>query len=150
MRRHLPVKKKKIMKKITKITTILCLSCVMLLGIQSCQKYEDGPLFSLMTKTSRLSNNWKIDNYKVNDVDLTSLLNGYTETFTTDHNYSYTWGILGGTGTWAFQNNYAEVRITGTSNQSDVTLYILKLEKTQFWYYIIDGNDRKEYHMVQE
>lgn len=122
----------------------------MVFSLQSCQKYEDGPFFSLQTKTSRLSNSWKIDNFKINDVDYTSLLNGYTETFTTDHNYSYTWGILGGTGKWEFQNNYNEVRITGTDNQSSETLYILKLERTQFWYYIMDGNDRKEYHMVQQ
>lgn len=138
------------MKKIMKLTALLCISCIMLFSFQSCQKYEDGPFFSLQTKTSRISNSWKIDNFKINDVDYTSLLNGYTETFTTDHNYSYTWGILGGTGKWEFQNNYNEVRITGTDNQSSETLYILKLERTQFWYYIMDGNDRKEYHMVQQ
>jgi hypothetical protein len=138
------------MKKITKFAFLIIFGSLMIFGAQSCQKYDDGPLISLSSRTSRVANNWKVDNYKVNDVDYTSLVADYKETFTTDHNYSYTWGILGGTGTWAFENDYAEVRITGTDNLASQTLYILKLEQKQFWYYIMDGSDKKEYHMIQQ
>ncbi|MFM2017222.1 MAG: hypothetical protein RL007_878 [Bacteroidota bacterium] len=133
-KRHLPV--------------ILLAAFIMLIS-ESCSKYPDGPMLSLRTRTERVSNTWKIDNYKVNGNDYTSLLSGYTETFSKDGNYSYSWGSLSGTGTWAFQTNDKEIKLTGVSNQSTYTLVILKLEEKQFWYYYMDGNDKKEFHMVQ-
>lgn len=138
------------MKNIARFISLIVISGMITFGLQSCKKYDEGPLISLSTRTSRVANNWKVDNYKVNDVDYTSLVADYKETFTTDHNYSYTWGLLGGTGTWGFENNSAEVRITGTENLASQTLYILKLEQKQFWYYIMDGADKKEYHMIQQ
>ncbi len=138
------------MKNIARFAVLFIFSGLMIIGTQSCQKYDEGPLISLSSRTSRVANNWKVDNYKVNDVDYTSLVADYKETFTTDKNYSFTWGLLGGTGKWDFANNYAEVRITGTDNLASQTLYILKLEQKQFWYYIMDGNDKKEYHMIQQ
>jgi hypothetical protein len=115
-----------------------------------CKKYPEGPTISFRSKAERVANTWKVDNYKVNESDYTSLVSNYTETYTKEGNYSYSWGIINGTGTWAFQNNNNEVKITGTSNQSDYTLVILKLEEKQFWYYYMDGNDKKEFHMVQK
>jgi hypothetical protein len=116
---------------------------------QSCNKYEDGPFFSLRSRTERVANTWKIDNYKVNGNDYTSLLSGYTETYSKDGNFSFAWGILSGTGTWKFQNKDKEILITGINNVSTMTLFILKLEEKEFWYYYMDGNDKKEFHLVQ-
>ncbi|NCA80823.1 MAG: hypothetical protein EOM76_11710 [Sphingobacteriia bacterium] len=93
---------------------------------------------------------WKVDNYKKNGTDYTSLVTDDRETFTSAGDYSYTWGILSGTGKWAFQNNDTEIKLTGTDNQASYTLVILKLEEKAFWYYYMDGNDKKEYHMVQQ
>ena len=42
--------------------------------ITSCKKYPDGPEFSLRTRKERLANTWKVDNYKINGTDFTSLL----------------------------------------------------------------------------
>ena len=137
------------MKNKMKLTAIIIISGLMLFGIQSCKKYEDGPMFSLSSRTQRVANKWKVDNYKVNGTDYTSLVSDYTETYTKAGAYSYQWGILSGTGTWAFQNNDAEILITGIDNQSTVTLVIQKLEEKQFWYYIMDGSDKKEYNMIQ-
>ncbi len=114
-----------------------------------CKKYPDGPMLSIHSRTERVANTWRVDNYKINENDYTSLVTDYTETFTKSGNYSYTWGSFTGVGTWAFQNNDSEIRITGISYQSSQTLYILKLEEKEFWYYYLDGNDRKEFHMIQ-
>jgi hypothetical protein len=86
----------------------------------------------------------------VNGADLTSLVTDYSETFTTDKTYSYQWGIIGGTGSWAFKNDNNEIQITGVNNLASKTLYILKLEETQFWYYYMDGNDKKEFHLIDK
>jgi len=138
------------MKKSVITTIILMVTGVIILGTQGCQKYPDGPAISFKSRTDRISSEWSIDNYKVNGTDYTSLVTGYSETFTKGGTYSYNWGILTGSGTWKFQNNDKEVRITGINNQSDVTLVILKLEQNQFWYYIMDGDDKKEFHMIQK
>jgi hypothetical protein len=137
-----------------KIKKTISVIAVILIGfmvptIQSCKKYPDGPTISFRTRTERVANTWKVDNYKVNGSDYTSSMGGYTETYTKDGNYSYSWHILGGTGKWAFQNNDSEIKINGINNQSSQTLVILKLEEKQFWYYYMDGNDRKEFHMIQ-
>jgi hypothetical protein len=137
------------MKNKMKLTAIIIISGLMLFGIQSCKKYEDGPMIDFHTRAERVANKWKVDNYKVNGTDYTSLFSDYTETYTKAGAYSYQWGILSGTGTWAFQNNDKEIKLTGTTNQNSYTLVILKLEEKQFWYYYMDGNDKKEFHMIQ-
>ena len=137
----------KIRKQISVIAIIF--AGLMIPAIQSCKKYPDGPLISFRSRTERVANTWKVDNYKKNGNDYTSLMSGYTETYSKDGNYSYTWGNLSGTGKWAFQNSDKEIKLNGINNQSSQTLVILKLEEKQFWYYYMDGNDKKEFHMVQ-
>jgi len=133
----------------TKLVTLILFAGLVMFGLQSCKKYEDGALINFQSRTERVANTWKVDNYKVNENDYTSLVTDYTETFTKSGDYSYSWGALSGTGTWAFQNNDEEVQLTGISNQNSHTLVILKLEEKAFWYYYMDGNDKKEFHMVQ-
>ena len=78
------------------------------------------------------------------------MVTSYTETYTKQGVYSFQWAILGGTGTWAFQNKDAEIRITGDSNLTSRTIFILKLEDTEFWYYYMDGADKKEFHFIRQ
>jgi hypothetical protein len=132
-----------------KISILILLVGIMIPSLQSCKKYPDGPALSFRSRTARVANTWKVDNYKLNGTDYTSLVVGYVETYSKDGAYSYSWGNLAGTGKWEFQNKDTEIRITGISHQSSQTLYILKLEEKQFWYYYMDGNDRKEFHMVE-
>lgn len=119
-------------------------------ALEGCKKYDDGPTFSFRSRAERVANNWKVDNYKVNDNDYTSLVTDYKESYTKEGGYSYTWGSLSGTGTWSFQNKDKEIRLVGATNQDDHTLYILKLEEKAFWYYYMDGNDKHEFHLVAE
>jgi hypothetical protein len=135
--------------KIKKSILIIFIATAVFAVIPACKKYPEGPAFSLRTRTERVANTWRVDNYKVNGTDYTSLVSGYTETYTKSGAYSYSWGNLFETGRWAFANDDREIQITGTDNQSDHTLIILKLEEKQFWYYYMDGGDKKEFHMVQ-
>jgi len=129
---------------------MLLMASILLFGFQSCSQYPDNDGITLVSKTERVSGLWKVENYKENDVDYTSLVSGYTETFTKDGAFSYQWGVLGGNGTWVFQNKDAEIQITGINNQNSKTLFIQKLEKTQFWYYYFDASDKKEFHMIKQ
>lgn len=129
---------------------VILFSTLLFFSIQSCEKYPDNQLVSLQSRAERVANNWQVDNYKVNGSDYTSLVADYTELFTKEGNYSYQWGLFSGTGTWAFQNNDEEIRITGIDNQTSRDLIILKLEEKEFWYYYMDGTDRHEFHMIQQ
>lgn len=136
----------KITKKISIILTLVAL-CIMPV-VQSCKKYPDGPLISFSSRTARVANTWRVDTYLLNGTDYTSVMAGYLETYSKDGNYSYTWGNHAGTGVWAFQNSDEEIRLTGISHQESRSLIILRLENKSFWYYYMDGNDRKEFHMI--
>ncbi|PKP02218.1 MAG: hypothetical protein CVU11_12595 [Bacteroidetes bacterium HGW-Bacteroidetes-6] len=132
-----------------KFFSAVFIAAIMLTSFQSCEKYPENPIISLVSRAERVSNTWKVDNYKLNGNDYTSLVSGYTETFTKEGAYSYDWGILSGTGTWAFENKDEEVRITGIDNQTTRTLYIVKLQEKEFWYYYLDGTDKHEFHMIE-
>jgi len=127
---------------------VVALTAIILFSIPACQKYPDGPMISLRSRTERVSNTWKVDKYIKNGNDYTSSMIGYTETYTKDGNYSYLWANHSGTAIWNFQNSDKEIQLIGVSHQESRTLYILKLEEKEFWYYYIEGNDKKEFHMI--
>lgn len=116
--------------------------------LESCKKYEDGPLISFQSRKKRVANTWKVDNYKINGTDYTSLVTGYEETFTEGGSYNYDWGLLDGSGSWSFQNKDKEIKLTGSDSHASRLLVILKLEKDQFWYYYMENEDKYEMHLV--
>ena len=132
--------------KLKQIAIVLTL----IISLWSCKKYEYGPLLSLRSKTERVANTWRVEQYKINDADNTSVLTSinYTETYDKDGNYSYSSSLGSGSGKWVFQNNDQEIRRSGVSGQSSETLYILKLKENEFWYYYLDGSVRHEIHLV--
>lgn len=129
---------------------ILLLVGMMAPILQGCNKYSEGPILSVVSRTERLANIWKVENYKIDGTDYTSIVSNYTEIFSKSGAYSYDWGILGGSGTWAFQNNDMEVKLTGNDNQTSRTLYILKLEEKALWYYYTENDKRHEFHLSQK
>jgi len=138
------------MKSLKKIPVVLILfSGLVFTTFESCSKYPDGPLISFHSRTERVAQTWKVDNYKMNGNDYTSAMSAYRETYTQNGAYSYSWGSLAGTGAWSFSNNDDNIQLIGISNQKNYTLVILKLEQKEFWYYYMDGNDKKEFHMIQ-
>jgi hypothetical protein len=132
-----------------KNTIALLLTAITVLSISTgCKKHPDSPDFSLRTRKARVANTWKVDNYKVDGIDFTSLFAGYTETFTNSGAYSYTWGVLNGAGTWTFQNDFAEIRLNGNDEQSNRVLTILKLEEKSMWYTYMVGGIKNEIHLT--
>lgn len=136
------------MKASIKVICSILISGLILTSVQSCKKYPEGPMVSFMSKKERVANTWKVDNYKIDGTDYTSLYSDYTETFTKEGDYSYSWGPVSGTGKWEFQNKNKEIKLTGINNQKSYTLIIQKLEEKQFWYYYMDGDKKKEFHLV--
>lgn len=130
---------------------ILPLILIIVSSLTSCKKYEEGPAFSLRSKTARVANTWKLESYSINGVDNTSSLANinYTEFYDKDGNYSYNTSVGSGSGKWEFQSDKEQIKRSGVSSQSSETLYILKLKEKEFWYYYLDGNDRHEIHLME-
>jgi hypothetical protein len=126
-------------------------AAIILLSILfSCKKYEEGPAFSLRSKTERVANNWKVEKFFFNGNDQTSVLGSFTEAYTKDGVYSYKWGSISGSGKWAFEENNTQIKRNGVSGMASYDLVILKLKEKEFWYYYIDGSDKHEFHLIPE
>ncbi len=136
------------MKTLKNLLFISFIASVLLTG---CKKYEEGPAFSIRSKTERVANTWKLVSYTIDGTDYTSVLANinYTETYDKDGNYSYNSNLGTGSGNWEFQSDKEQIKRSGVSSQSTETLYILKLKEKEFWYYYMDGNERHEFHFEE-
>lgn len=100
----------------------------------ACKKYEEGPSFSLRSKTARVANNWKIalaHDYSSN-MDATAEYAGETWEFTKDGKFiERDNGLVDKQGTWGFFSDKDSIAITvGT----DVDKFgILRLRESEFW-----------------
>jgi len=131
----------------SKSVLILTFLVSIALSFEGCSKYEEGPNLSFRSRKDRVSNNWKVSNYKINGIDSTFLVSAYTETFTKERAYNYTWGPLSGAGTWVFQNSDKEIKLNGPDAQTSRTLFIIKLEEKEFWYYYLVDGVKNEFHL---
>jgi hypothetical protein len=141
----------------TLLKYVLIISIVSAL-FSSCKKYPDGPVFSFLSRTSRLSNTWHLDSYSENGVDKTDYFNNVFQNavlvIDKHGSYSYTYlalGLLqyGEDGNWNFINHESNFETHPTSGGGTYGLHhILKLEKKELWYYDDDNGTRKEYHLI--
>lgn len=138
------------MKKLP-INLIIIVS-LMIITLQSCSKYEDGPFVSLKSKQERVSNSWRVEKYLSNGTDYTSNYEGYTETYTKAGDYLFTsnsfFGTTSGSGKWELQNHGTEVLRSAVDGQDNRVLIILRLTEDEFWYYYMDGDDKREFQLI--
>ena len=108
----------------------------------ACSKYEEGSP-SLLSKKSRLVNDWKVVSITANGIDITAT-NIITEVIIRDNNtITVTNELLGfpvsDDGTWVFNANKTHVLVT--NNNGSLTSYeIVKLEKDSFKVRNTDSN----------
>ena len=118
--------------------------------LASCGKYDDGPGFSLRSKTSRLVGSWTVTEAFQGSTNITtSLTNGGTVDLIFDkdgaYTYSYDFLILGFptngsiSGTWAFSSDKSSLEVTDGSGQMDSSK-ILRLTNKELWLEQSDSN----------
>ena len=118
--------------------------------LASCGKYDDGPGFSLRSKTSRLVGSWTVTEAFQGSTNITtSLTNGGTVDLIFDkdgaYTYSYDFVILGFptngsiSGTWAFSSDKSSLEVTDGSGQMDSSK-ILRLTNNELWLEQSDSN----------
>jgi hypothetical protein len=129
---------------------ILLLICPIIF-VLSCNKYEDGPSFSLHTKTHRLANSWifgqvfetpsngtrtdRTDDYKTAYYEFNLIIdkgNTYSLSYSLFNLTAYT-----ESGTWVYNGDKTHVYFNKTSNSSgsgfDSDWTILKLKEKELW-----------------
>ena len=138
---------------------IIITSLILIGVLSSCKKYEDGPAISLISKTERLSNSWKIAQVLEGGVDKTSdyqfAFNDYNLIFENDGDYSVSYKALGilqvtETGKWSFNGDKTKVILDPTSNNNaNNELKILRLMEEELWLMDEDNNGvETEFHFI--
>ena len=119
------------MKKVKQISYVVAAGATAM-TLNSCNKYDDGPGMSLMTKKSRVAGEWE-----VKSIDGETMTQGYTVNMEFEKNgimtYSYTLGSTSYTyaGTWDFASDKENlVMIVDGGSQ---VYEIKKLENKEMW-----------------
>ena len=141
----------------TKNTLLLAAAAVTVLNFQSCSKYEDGPAFSLRTKTSRLVGEWEI--VRVDGQNSNAYFGpGYTYYFEFESDgdfemkyeyndngvvYSYSYG-----GEWEWEDDKASVEVQ-MDGYGGITEYeIKKLTNSELT--LVNKTDNQEIELEKE
>ncbi len=131
------------------------MSVVIILSVTSigCQKYDDGPFFSILPKKDRLANEWKIEKVIWNGSDVTSSsTDNYSIELKKDETYKVTYIFLGqpltDTGTWEFDSKKEYITTTPDGSGSETKSKILKLMNKELWLEEEDGSNVTETHYV--
>jgi hypothetical protein len=135
----------------------LILIALPLFILASCNKYEEGPMVSLRTKTQRLSNNWQVSSAYQNGADRTSDFNvvfaGYLLDIRKDNTYTLSYspfsaGTVTDHGTWEFNSDKTHVVLTNSDGETE-DYTILRLKEKELWVRLHDdNNDEWEVHLV--
>jgi hypothetical protein len=125
--------------------------------ITSCNKYEDGPKFSLLTKKSRLANDWVIESATVTSANgstnnITSGFSGQVLTIEKDGKYTWTTSSGSDSGTWTLGEDKDDIRlISSASGSQEISYRILRLKSKELWWKHTDTNaDVYEMHFKQK
>ncbi len=134
---------------------------LLVVGLSSCKKYPEDPLFHFSTAKARVTNIWNIQLYQVNGTDQTALFNTLTpnyrlsllkdNTFTETSNVS---GIaLERAGTWSLVDGKNNLTLTYLSSNfgtvpGDGKFQIIKLTKNELWVNDLNATDDIEIHLI--
>ncbi|MFN6945952.1 MAG: hypothetical protein ACK4ND_13470 [Cytophagaceae bacterium] len=122
---------------------------IMLMGISSCGKYEEGPKFSLASKKGRICNKWKLNEKFENGIKQSLISDDvYLIELTKEHSVI---GYRGSTsmlwGTWSFDETKEHLVIV--DRQGNIyTSKILRLKKKELWLEDVDGVHKEERRYV--
>lgn len=112
----------------------------------SCGKYEDGPAFSVFTKTNRLARKWKLSEAQV-DGQTSTTITTWDLDFDADGNFIESYDDFIGTypsgsftGTWEFANSKEDIALT-FDNGEERELEIRRLTREEFWFDFLRESD---------
>jgi hypothetical protein len=134
------------MKRILAVVVLLAIG----LGMNSCKKYDEGPMISLRSKNARMANEWVIDKVMTNGVDVSSnFSDDFLWNIKDDGTYILTSNGVDQDGTWTFDDDKVKITFeegsTGTLEVFDILMLKnkeLTLEQTVltevYTYYFVE------------
>lgn len=141
-------------KKLINILAVVFLLAT-LAPISSCSKYEEGPSISLRTKKARITNEWKLDEVKVNGQDITSLIKAdgdFILEIKSDDTYVQTYAGDSDNGKWEFSSDKEELILRGDDDDDDdVQIWtIVRLAHDEFWVKFTEDGENFEIKFVEK
>lgn len=114
--------------KITLSAIILSLSLPL---VQSCNKYPDGPKFTVLTKKERMQGQWDLQ--ETDHANGTVTYDGYKDIMelTEDFDYSYTSGNITINGEWDFVSD--KEKVIFKIGNVNLTYKIMRLKSKELW-----------------
>lgn len=110
---------------------------MLLLLLQGCKKYEDGPRFSLRTKKARLTGTWTLEKLESGGRDVTYMsLAPASEckmVLGRDGSYSQSIGNSSASGNWDFGGSKLFLEITLKPNNARLNYTIRRLTNKELW-----------------
>lgn len=133
----------------------LVLFLVFALSFTGCGKYEEGPSFSLRSRTNRVVNTWAIDRVFIEDKDASTLMQGFINSyrieFTKDdrviEKYTSDIGTHTNLGTWRFEDSYARILINYSGRVKSYK--ILRLASDEMWLEEMDNDIKFEWRLKE-
>ncbi|MEN9915001.1 MAG: hypothetical protein RL528_1765 [Bacteroidota bacterium] len=112
----------------TKNYLFLSIAVIISLAITSCGKYEDGPGFSLLSKTARMTNKWELKSVDGETIPAGEIV----WEFKKDGEATISYGGFGTeTGTWEFSDDKEDLSLTVSG--STTNLKIRRLTNKELW-----------------
>lgn len=132
-----------------KFLPVIFLFIIIIFG--ACKKYDEGPAFSLRSKTDRLKGEWLCQGiYKNGDVidTMQTFADSYKLQFYADGNGISYFGAWNFYFTWSFSTNKTSVLWLMTEDGAkQESMDIIKLTHDDFWF--ISSEDNFEYKMAK-
>lgn len=132
------------MKLIMKTSALLMFALAMV-AVTSCNKYEEGSNFSLMSAKARMVNTWTLTKVEYNGNDITNSFPGIKSEFKKDNTYTTTFTI--GTfstqegGKWDFNSDKTALIITPNGESANDPLRIIMLKNNMLKVKDVDGSN---------
>lgn len=133
-------------------TLIIALTGALLLSLGSCKTYPDGPSLSILSKKSRLANEWVIHKIYTNDIDVTAIwvatYPDFLWTIKKDYVYEMLTNGITTTGTWELVSDKEQLKITEDGSPTPDVYDIYRLKNDELWLYRVVGGDETEMHFI--
>ncbi len=116
-------------------------STLVLALVSSCRKYEEGPMISFRSRTSRVANDWTVKSVYVNaEEDAGNAAIGKLFTFTKAGQFTIN---NDSTGKWRFLENDAIIYLKFDDKVTTMKYTISKLKEKELWMYYYDSTAHK-------
>jgi hypothetical protein len=119
------------MKLIMKSSALLMFALAMV-AVTSCNKYEEGSNFSLLSAKARMVNTWTLTKVEYNGNDVTGSFPGVKSEIKKDNTYTTTYSVgslnTQESGKWAFNSDKTALILTpnGEADSEPITILMLK------------------------